>query len=363
MSARLLLVVLLGITLPAQSCVGAAAPEAAPYPTAAVGLFLNQQLIEGVTVETDLDDPWETFTWVIERLPRQIVVYPSENYYYFELVAAGRRLQGSLNFYAREIDLGEFEFYYSEVRPHPIPYIAPVEGWLRIRAGDQRAHLAKIHDWLYSLEVGDQQIWVRLFEMPQHLPRVAQLTADEEFVASTMDESGVSFHLVYSEPCNHLYWIRNEDRAALEPLTEYASRLSIGARTGFAYYDDHRLDRRILIGVRESNVVHNTWYDGPFDQLPDNHIKRGDVRLKEYLLRVDPLLANQIDDYGHFLAEEDARVAIATYRAYRHEAELIHRIDEAVRSASTQPFLCRLLDLVVSEAALHPSGSTARSAR
>ena len=54
---------------------------------------------------------------------------------------------------------------------------------------------------------------------------------------------------------------------------KYSERVLVGKRTGFAFYND--TPRRILIGTFERNSQLNTYFDGPFDQLPDNFIRRG----------------------------------------------------------------------------------------
>ena len=66
------------------------------------------------------------------------------------------------------------------------------------------------------------------------------------------------------------------------------NRILIGVRTGFAYYLDLRMNRKILIGVFEANSRVNNSFDGPFDQLPDNFVK--DDELRDAILAVEPSL-------------------------------------------------------------------------
>ena len=75
-------------------------------------------------------------------------------------------------------------------------------------------------------------------------------------------------------------------------------RIVIGRRTGFAFYRDHRLDRKILIGAFEGNTRVNNWFDGPFDQLPENFIEGEDLR--EAIIAADPSAKGQIDRLGHY---------------------------------------------------------------
>ena len=80
-----------------------------------------------------------------------------------------------------------------------------------------------------------------------------------------------------------------------------ATGILVGKRTGFAYYRDHRLERKILIGVFEQNVRLNNYFDGPFDQLPDNFIE-GDT-LRQAIIDSDPGLKGKIDRLGHLQTE------------------------------------------------------------
>ena len=96
-------------------------------------------------------------------------------------------------------------------------------------------------------------------------------------------------------------------------------RILIGKRTGFAFYRDHRLDRKILIGAYEGNSRVNNYYDGPFDQLPDNFIE-GDT-FRDMLIQVEPGLKGQIDRFGGS-PDGSQRYMIAPYFYYARESDL-----------------------------------------
>ena len=94
----------------------------------------------------------------------------------------------------------------------------------------------------------------------------------------------------------------------------------IGKRTGFAFYRDHHIDRKILIGVFEGNARINNYFDGPFDQLPDNFIE-GEA-LRSAITDIEPRLKGRIDRFGISPGGSD-RYMIAPYRHYRLEEDLI----------------------------------------
>ena len=63
----------------------------------------------------------------------------------------------------------------------------------------------------------------------------------------------------------------------------------------------------------------NNYFDGPFDQLPDNFIE-GDL-LQKALIESQPLLKGKIGRLGHF--DDGSRVAITPYGYYRTPSDLL----------------------------------------
>jgi hypothetical protein len=74
-----------------------------------------------------------------------------------------------------------------------------------------------------------------------------------------------------------------------------------------------------LIGVFEGNAMANNYFDGPFDQLPDNFIAGEDLR--DAILAVEPGLKGKIDRFG---GDPDgaSRYLIGPYANYRSEVDL-----------------------------------------
>ena len=68
-----------------------------------------------------------------------------------------------------------------------------------------------------------------------------------------------------------------------------------------------------LIGAFEDNILLNTYFDGPFDQLPDNFIEGESLR--SAILAASPRLAGKIDRFGRAL-DKNIRYAIKPYLAY-----------------------------------------------
>lgn len=94
----------------------------------------------------------------------------------------------------------------------------------------------------------------------------------------------------------------------------------IGNRTGYAYFNDIKRSRRILIGVSFSSSADNSYFDGPFDQLPDSFVDP--MHLKALIEKSDPRAIGRIGAYGVFVKEENSRYAIVPYLEYTGEKEL-----------------------------------------
>ena len=79
-----------------------------------------------------------------------------------------------------------------------------------------------------------------------------------------------------------------------------------------------------MIGAYESNSRLNNYFDGPFDQLPENFIDGEDLR--QAIIEADPSAKGQIGRLGHY-ADDEGRYLIHPYMLYRKESDLlvVHR--------------------------------------
>ncbi|MCA9730258.1 MAG: hypothetical protein KC729_21415, partial [Candidatus Eisenbacteria bacterium] len=95
-------------------------------------------------------------------------------------------------------------------------------------------------------------------------------------------------------------------------------------------------------------VSYNTWYDGPFDQLPDAYVKNGQIDMKEYIVAHTGLNPDVMDRYGSLVHIPGTRVPIAPYRMYRDPAELsfvselVARLEDPTSGMSRSDFYSEL---------------------
>lgn len=283
-------------------------------------LYTNQDYIEDVTRRAvlPLGDIKAMFAFVLSSLPGEVRVYPTESYYYFTFHHLGVKYAGNIRLDASDRDNGTVHFAYFEdyqewTEGQPIQYRA-------LGAADGVV-VEKMERLVYRVSLGEKRVVFRLNDLSGVKPPAQVLGSNEKYLGPVFDESGMRFFLVFNPVLKIFHFVLDETVRVNDRLQPAAAtdRILIGLRTGFAYYRDTRLDRKILIGVHEGNSRVNNQFDGPFDQLPDSFV-RGD-ELRQAILTVDPSLAGRIDRFGGS-PDGSGRFLIAPYLHYGSEGQL-----------------------------------------
>ena len=305
-------------------------------------LETNQAYVDEATHTSALaiDDPMAVLTFVLASLPDRVRVYPTENYYYFGFVHAGTRYAGNIRLAAADRDQGKVHFEYYQERSQ---WSATGAEHTTVLDASRGVSVERLERLLYRVSYGNRSVVFALNDLAEHKPPSAILATDEKFLGPIFDESGIRFFLVYNAKLKIFHYILDETVPVADAFlsARRTDRIVIGKRTAFAFYRDHRLTRKILIGVFEANSQLNTPFDGPFDQLPENFIP-GD-ELRDAIVDADPVVKGQIDRLGNFV-DGSGRYLIHPYRLYRHEDDLYaaHRCAERSRTASY--YRCFILD-------------------
>ncbi|HLL28203.1 MAG TPA: hypothetical protein VKT73_11240 [Xanthobacteraceae bacterium] len=285
-------------------------------------LYTNESYVEDVNNRASLPigDAKAMFAWVLGELPDRVKVYPTENYYYFYFYHQGSRYAGNIRLDAATRDEGKVNFAY---------YVDMNEWHLKednrqyvVLGKDDGVAVEKVAPLLYRVSYGDKHVLFELNDLSGVKPPAGVLGADEKFLGPIMDESGVRFFLVFNEKLKIFHYILDETVPLADELfpTKKTPRILIGRRTGFAFYQDQRLPRKIMIAAFEANVHVNNYFDGPFDQLPDNFIV-GD-ELRNAILAESPELKDEgMDRFGH-TPDGSIRYLIGPYIFYRKEEDL-----------------------------------------
>lgn len=288
-------------------------------------LETNQSYLEELyrSPAAPVGDKTEMLRFVLKTLPDRVKVYPTENYYYFGFYSGGVRYAGNIRLDASDRDKGVLHFAYFvdtvSWRPEfPVNYALMGEA--------EGVKIEKVEPFLYRVTAGDRSVLFELNDLSAVTPPEGVLGPDEKFLGPIFDESGIRFFLVFNSKLKLFHYILDETVKTPDDFTptKISDRIVIGTRTGFAFYLDLNRERKILIGVYESNTLANNYFDGPFDQLPDNFLK-GD-ELLQAILQVAPYLKGTLDRFGGSF-DGSERYLIAPYAHYTAEADLapVHR--------------------------------------
>src|SRR3954447_5221466 len=313
------------------------APASAETPA----LQTNQSYVEELARPTDIkvDDLMSVFGYVISQLPERVKVYPTENYYYFGFLHDGIRYAGNIRLDASNRDDGKVIFAYFE--DTSLWYEdAPVKH--AILDASQGVTVEKVEPLVYRVTYEGKSVVFALNDLRNVQPPAGALGGHEKFIGPIFDESAVPFYLVFNTRLKIFHYVLNETDKVPDSFfsPKGKDRILVGKRTGFAFYKDHRLNRKILIGAFDGNMRANNYFDGPFDQLPDNFIE-GEA-LRDAILDVRPQLKGEIDRFG---ASPDGsiRFNIGPYVPYNELTDL-DQIDACARKKQQQPDYYRCFD-------------------
>lgn len=317
-------------------------PLMAPGQVAAQSLLLlNQQINEGYYfADLDLNDVDAVFGHVFARLPAEVTIYPSENYYYFVLYVQGRQIWGNIRLPAGRRERGVLSFGYSEFNEFPS---SPGEYLSRSKYfTDADGLLIKARDPLtFEVRYSGRMVVFHLHRLIQEPPRRFALRTNEISIERTFDESGMQFFLLFNTERNYFFWVLNEEEPVPEHFDTLEKEIVVGRRTGFAFWvDTDNGSRKVLATIRKISVLRNDYYDGPFDQLADNYVDQ--TRISHYMELAIPTIKGRIDKYGYYTdMERPSRVALSCYGNYYTQAEVIDFVHKAKAAADPYQFISR----------------------
>jgi len=267
------------------------------------------------------DAPREVLKRVMRASPQRPRVYPTERYYYYRFPDGPRLLSGNIRLVDAErgaISVGYFDAHNpSDVR---VGHFDSSQPGIDIKHDAASNTVAVTADGVRRDFVLDQSA----YRTPAY-----PLYRAERFISGILDESGYYFDLIYHQPSRSFYYVLQPDRPLPEPIARGASRKVItwfGAESRFCFVEHAPSGRKILVGVHRREIMNNTWFDGPFDQVPP------DLPVRSVLEEAYPYVADAggIDAHGNFLQLEGQRVAISPYRNYVSGPQLESRLEEVI---------------------------------
>ncbi len=283
-------------------------------------VYTNQQYVEDSMAKLpfDIGDVKSVFRMVLSSLPNEVTVYPTENYYYFWFNHDGIKYAGNLRFDIEDRDQGVVHFNYFKDFTH---WQRDEGDFSALLGAKDQVTVTKVNALAYDVSFEGRTVRFNLNDLSKVKPPEGAVAKGETYIGPIFDESGMRFFLVFNEELKTFLYIMDE---TVPPADEFnvssvSDRITVGIRTGFAYYDDRFAHRKILVGVNVLNTSVNNYLDGPFDQLPDNFIPGNE--LEKSILAASPEMAGHMDRFGNS-PDGETRYLIAPYLQYEDESEL-----------------------------------------
>lgn len=318
----------------ALACPAGVPHLSAQQPAAAPRVETVEDMIAvlGAAQQIAIDRPLDVASFVFAALRDRVTVYPTENYYYFRFIHDGGVYAGNFRLAPVDRDNGKLHFAYYEEEGE---WKEDGPGRYQVLDADNGFVVERLRDLAYRVTHRGRSVAFELNDLSAVRPPASVTSADETFIGPIFDESAMRFFLFYNRRTRTFHYVLDETVTPIERFDALkgAERILVGRRTAFAFYRDHRLERKILIGVFRRNARLNTYFDGPFDQLPENFIE-GET-LRRALIEADPKLRGRIGRLGEFAS--GARYAITPYMHYERLTDLrrVHACATMRRQAAT----------------------------
>lgn len=280
----------------------------------------------------DFDDPRSVLMYILGVSPAEPVVHPSERYYYYEFALGARVVAGNIRFTdaeSGEIGVGYFDRLDRSAMRWAM--FSEENGVGVEMSGDGER---------VTVNAGGVSRVFRLDRSPFGNEADAGLLESERYVSGVLDESGFYLHLIYSPEHRAFYYTLQSNRRQADSLVRLdlltalmpdGLSVLVGAESRFVFLRDESLDRTVLVGVRSSEIAENSYFDGPFDQVPPH------LPLRLMLAEAYPYVTygGGIDEHGRFLGRVGQRVAISPYFDYTDLDAMRDRLSASLHAAGT----------------------------
>lgn len=279
-------------------------------------------------------DPIPICRYIWNNLRNEVIVYPSERYYYYKLYRGRDKIYGNFRFSSVENGTLYFACYNGEDRSQI--------GIVTLDEETPDFSIKQIAPSTYRGTWLGKSVTFVLYQPPllrdNTLRNAARKTylfdVDEQIVTGLLDESGVAFILLYNNVTNAFYYCLDELLLCTPTLapTQY-DYLWLDPKSQFVFLEQKHDNRQryLLVGVNAENIMNNNYYDGPFDQVPP------DLDLKDMLMASYPYVQYRggIDSHGNFLALDAQRVAISPYMPYDTLGQLAKHVHDILQKAES----------------------------
>lgn len=270
------------------------------------------------TRNPEFDQPRSVLAWLLFHLPRENAVFPSERYYYYTFRIGARRVSGNLRFVDIERGIVYMGYFDQDERDS-----VRTATW---RCGDGVDVRYDLASRTATLTCDGLTRDFRLDRSWDCFPSRLVLRPEEKFVSGVLDESGYYLSLIFHNLTDSFYYVLNEDMPLPEsvlPFDPPYADFQIGSQSRFVFFKDPGSGRRILVGVDREHVRMNSYFDGPFDQVPPD-LDIGDMVTRSY-----PYVKYRggVDKHGNFAGVDAQRIAISPYQVYGSLRDLLPTLE------------------------------------
>lgn len=331
------------IRLALSLCAAAVLPATSQEPLSPA-LLPQEPVLKGLqATNLNLKSPLDVFAAVFAQLPPEVLVMPTENYYYWRLFAGGREIRGNIRLPSGQREKGTLCIGYAEFDEFPddggpVPEISESQ-YLNAANG-----VAISCPTPFSSEVifRGKTVRFRFLQLDQRPLEKSQTAPGEVFVSRTCDESGCRFILMYNTRKKSFHWVLDEASAAMDHWQPILPDCTLGRRTGFLLWTDKSHgNRRILAAVRGASVRRNDWFDGPFDQLADNYADQTNIR--KWMEDAMPGLRGRIDKWGYLTdSPTPERIALNPYGTWESVDGAVDFLRKAEESGDPLLFFAKI---------------------
>lgn len=281
--------------------------------------------------QADVQDPMSVFRHIFLSMPDDATVYPTESYYYYQFDLGPRRLSGNI----RLLDAheGKIHIGYFDVNETGVTKAATFGGSDGVVARTESPNVRTVTAFGRTVR----------FTLPPReaeRPRSMRLASDERVLAGVFDESGLNFYMTYLDSVAGFLFVLDEERPVADtliPLNEGSPRFLIGRRTRYIFMQDEEYGRKILVGVHRKQVEQNSYYDGPFDQVPPRLGIRAELEAAYPYVK----LRGGIDEHGNFISQSGSRVAISPYADYESPEKLVATLTKKLSAPGADDSVAR----------------------
>ncbi len=293
-------------------------------------IILNSNYINGLKECGDsLNHAISSF--ILSETPETLIVYPTENYYYFLLPFCGKILKGNIKFdFFYNDSPPTVRLIYEDFRHINIPSNKSFEHYTWTEK-DKSLQIREIdkNTYLISLKLPNSTIekTVKFVEVPG---RYNDVPENSEHIFNTIDESGFVFSLIFDTTLHNFIWLLNDSQIVNFSIERFSGPLYYEPISGFLFIKSTA--GFILTGVPLLNVVKNNWWDGPFDQLND---RDWNPKMYLYMISIYSSIDTLLTPYLYQKNEVDKRISTANYLNYYDIDEVFQKLKQAFKSENS----------------------------